>query len=407
VNPVKNVVLFTIDALRRDVFGCYGGDTGLTPFLDSLSSRAAIFTQAHSIAPFTQASFPGLLTSSYPFDFPKSQKLSTGRTLISEALKVKGITTAAFHSNPYLSAYFGWNRSWDTFYDSMQEEVDDLSPYIKGNVLNTKVESWLEGHVRVQEYQPFFLWVHYMDVHEPYVPTARYLKQVDPSIGLSNQEMFRLFQEVILKRDASDAKTVDLLHQLYRAHVLEIDDYAKELFQILERHGVLADSTVIITTDHGDEFGEHGGLSHDGKFYSELVHVPLLIINPPEGAGETCDTLVSGLDIPPTAMNLFGLEPHESFQGQTLFPFSAYRESGCYGEAIGKLSHKVKETDRPAFYYRQGTLKVIYRQEEEHWELYDLEADPEELQNIIADSPKAEAMREKLQPRISRAINYT
>jgi arylsulfatase A-like enzyme len=407
VISVKNVILFTIDTLRRDVFSCYGGDEGLTPFLDSLTSGATLFTQAHSIAPFTQASFPGLLTSSYPFDFPKSQKLATGRTLISEALKSKGITTAAYHSNPYLSGFFGWNRGWDSFYDSMQDDVDDMSPYIKGDVLNRKVERWLEGHVQGTDYRPFFLWVHYMDVHEPYVPEQQYLKQVDPSIALSKQEMFRLFQEVILKRDASDPETVALLHQLYRAHVLEVDGYARALFETFERRGVLQDSTVIVTTDHGDEFGEHGGLSHDGKFYSELVHVPLLVVNPPEGAGQSCDTLVSGLDIPPTVMALFGLEPHESFQGRPLYPLSGYRQSGCYGEAVGKLSHKVKETDRPAFYYREGFLKVMYRQEEDRWELYDLEADPGEQHNIIDQSPKAEAMREKLQPRISRAANYS
>lgn len=402
---MKNVVLFTVDALRRDVFGCYGGDAGLTPFLDSLASKATVFAQAHSVAPYTQASFPGLLTSSYLFDFPRSQKLSAERTLISEALQSKGITTAAFHSNPYLSAYFGWNRGWDSFYDSMQDDVDDLSPYIKGNVLNQRVERWLEGHVRSPEYQPFFLWVHYMDVHEPYVPAPQYLNQVDPSIDLSEQEMFQLFQKVVLKRDTSDPKTVDLLHQLYRAHVLEIDSYARQLFHILERRGVLSDSTVIVTTDHGDEFGEHGGLSHDGKFYSELVHVPLLIVNPPEAVGENSSTLVSGVDIPPTVMRLYGFEPHRSFKGRPLYPLSGYAEAGCYGEAIGKLRHKVSETDRPAFYYREGSYKVMYRQEEETWELYDLQDDPGEVRNIFADSAVAKAMRQKLLPRISRGVN--
>ncbi|MBN1838071.1 MAG: sulfatase [Spirochaetales bacterium] len=404
---MKNVVLFTIDTLRRDVLGCYGGDAGLTPFLDSQVEKATVFAGAHSVAPYTQASFPGLLTSTYLFDFPKSQKLATGRTLISEALKAKGIATAAYHSNPYLSGFFGWNRGWDSFYDSMQDDVDDMSPYIKGDVLNKKVDRWLESHVQGDGHRPFFLWVHYMDVHEPYVPEERYLKQVDPSIGLSKQEMFRLFQEVLLKRDASDPKINELLHQLYRAHVLEVDDYARELFGILQSRGVLEDTTVIVTTDHGDEFGEHGGLSHDGKFFSELVHVPLLVVNPPEGAGEGCDTLVSGLDIPPTVMRLFGLDPHESFQGQPLYPLDRYRESGCCGEAIGKLSHKIKETDRPAFYYREGALKVTYRQEEDRWELYDLEADPLEEHNIIDQSPKAKAMREKLQPRIGRAASYS
>ena len=403
---MKNVILFTIDTLRRDVFKCFGGESGLTPFLDSLAANATLFTQAHSIAPYTQASFPGLLTSTYLLDFPRSQKLSTGRTLISEALHDNGISTAAFHSNPYLSSFFGWNRGWDYFYDSMQDEVDDLSPYIKGNTLNAKVERWLETYLHQGQERPFFLWIHYMDVHEPYIPESEHLRSIDASIELSRQDMFRLFQEVILKRDASDPETVALLHQLYRAHVREVDSYAKQLFEIFARKGILNDSTIIVTTDHGDEFGDHGGLSHDGKFYSELVHVPLLIVNPPECAGAICDNLVSGLDIPPTILKLFGLPPHENFQGQALYPLGAYQESGCYGEAIGKLSHKIKESDRPAFYYQEGVLKVIYRQEDDRWELYDLEADPLEKYNIIADSPDAQAMKEKLQPRLIRADNY-
>lgn len=403
---MKNVILFTIDTLRRDVLGCYGSDRGFTPFLDSQAAKATLFRRAHSVAPYTQASFPGLLSSSYLFDFPKSQKLAAGRTLISEALKAHGITTAAFHSNPYLSDFFGWNRGWDRFYDSMQEDVEDMSPYIKGHVLNQKVDRWLEDYVQGGEYRPFFLWVHYMDVHEPYVPEERYVKQVDPSISLSKQEMFRLFQEVILKRDIADPKTVALLQSLYQAHIVEVDAYAKELFGILDRRQVLADSTVIVTTDHGEEFGEHGGLSHDGKFYSELVHVPLLVVNPPEAAGESCDTLVSGLDVSPTVMGLLGLLPHESFQGQPLYPLARYRESGCYGEAMGKLSHKIKETDRPAFSYREGALKIVYRMEGDQWALYDLETDPTEGHNIIDQSPKARAMREKLLPRISRAASY-
>ena len=403
---MQNVVLFTIDTLRRDVFGCYGSESGVTPCLDSLTPKATLFTMAHAIAPFTQASFPGILTSSYPFDFPKSEKLAAGRILISEALKANGIMTAAFHSNPFLSAYFGWNRGWDSFYDSMDDEVDHYSPYIKGDVLNRKVNRWLENRTSSDADRPFFLWLHYMDVHEPYVPEDQYLERVDPSIDLSKREMFRLFKDVVLNRDVSDDGTVALLHRLYRAHVLEVDSYAHEFFGMLATHGVLESSTVIVTTDHGEEFGEHGGLSHDGKFYSELVQVPLLVVNPPEAVAKSCDTLVSGLDIAPTIMALFGLQPHDSFQGAPLYPLGSYKQKSCFGEAIGKLSHKVKQSDRPAFYCREGALKVVYREEEDCWELYDLEKDPGEQHNIIDQSPEAQSMQAKLQPRIDRAANY-
>jgi len=407
---MKHVILFTIDTLRRDALGVYGNKEGLTPFLDSLAAGSVVFTQAHSVAPYTQASFPGILTSSYLFDTPRAQKLSTQRTLISEALKSKaggpaaaaGITTAAFHSNPYLSGYFGWNRGWDSFYDSMQEEVEDMSPYMSGDVINGKVDAWLGSHRAAAGDKPFFLWVHYMDVHEPYVPERKYIERVDGSIGLSREQMFALFKEVVLPRDASSPETVQLLHKLYQAHVCEVDEYAGQLFGILEKHGVLDDSCVIVTTDHGDEFGEHGSLSHDGKMYDELVHVPMMIVNPPEGGGSVCDTLVSGLDLPPTILHLFGLEPEANFQGSSIFPLEGYPEKGVYGESVGKLVHKIKENDRPAYYYREGRWKVIYRQEEDAWELYDLIEDPQERSNRMESAPEAERMKQALKPRIDR-----
>jgi arylsulfatase A-like enzyme len=400
---MKHVILFTIDALRRDTLGLYGNTQGFTPFLDSLAVDSVVFTQAHSVAPYTQASFPGILTSTYLFDTSKEQKLSEKRTLISEALKrragAKEITTAAFHSNPYLSGYFGWNRGWDTFYDSMQDEVEDMNPYIKGDAINQKIDSWLGS---VDTGKPLFLWVHYMDVHEPYVPERRYIDLVDGSIKLSKEQMFALFKEVVLPRDVSNPQTVQLLRKLYQAHVCEVDEYARQLFTVLEKHNVLRDSTVIIATDHGEEFGDHGSLSHDGKMYAELVHVPQLIVNAPEKRGEISDTLISGLDIPPTILNLYGLEPEQNFQGRSLFPLSKYPKKGLYGEAVGKLAHKIRDTDRPAYYYREEQWKVTYRQEENSWELYDLDEDPEERLNRIDNAEETEGMKQALQTRIDR-----
>jgi len=395
---MRNVVLFTIDTLRRDVFGCYGNRENLTAFLDSLEGDSLIYAQAHSVAPFTQASFPGILTSSYIFDAPRSPKLAPNRTLISEALQEHGVVTAAFHSNPYLGAYFGWNRGWDIFYDSMEEDVNDFNPYIKGMQLNEKVDRWLGSR---STDDPFFLWVHYMDVHEPYVPPEEFLQRIDGPPSLSKDEMFGLFKEVVLPRDVTNQQTIELLRKLYKAHVCEVDEYAKRFFDVLARNKVLSNTTVIITTDHGEEFGEHGGLSHDGKMYAELVHVPQLIVNPPEGKSSVYESLVSGLDIAPTIMSLFGFSPHANFQGQSLFPLDRSDRS-VFGESIGKRHHKVRETDRPAYFYREGKLKVMYREEEDSWELYDLESDPFEKQNIADTSPSSEEMKQKLRPRIGR-----
>lgn len=107
---MKNVVLLTIDTLRKDVLGCYGSHLNLTPNLDELARCALVYTNHISAGPYTQASFPAILTSSYFLEFGEPKKLSDRRTVVSEVVKRGGFTTAAFHSNPYISTYLGWNR---------------------------------------------------------------------------------------------------------------------------------------------------------------------------------------------------------------------------------------------------------------------------------------------------------
>jgi len=394
--------LLTVDTLRKDVLGCYRNKDGLTPFIDSLQYKCIKFTNAQSTGPYTQASFPGILTSSYYLEYGRQKKCSPKRTLISEVLKKSGITTAGFHSNPYLCDYFGWNRGWDVFYDSMKDDVSDKIPYIKGDGINDKVDQWLSSYIKDNNYRPFFLWTHYMDVHEPYIPTKEYLNKVDSSINLSEDEMLDLFKNIILKRDVSNKETVKLLKKLYDAGVCETDNYVKEFFSILEKYNILKDTTIIITTDHGDEFGEHNGLSHDGKMYSELISSPLLIYRYNRTQSEVCDNLVSNIDIPPTILYLFGLEPFEKFRGYSMLPLKNYPQKGVFGEAIGKTSNHEKETDKPIYFYQENDLKIIFREANQSWKMYDINEDSQELNNLINTSAKSEYMKKKLMPYINR-----
>lgn len=392
----NNVILFTIDTLRKDVVGCYGNGKSYTPFLDSIQDKCIRFNNCQSVGPYTQASFPGILTSTYYFEFGREKQLSPKRTIISEVVKNGGFTTAGFHSNPYLSGFFGWNRGWNTYYDSMMDQVTDMVPYILGDVINAKVDKWLESHTAKSDYSPFFLWAHYMDVHEPYVPKPEYLQRIDPQLKMSDEDMFKLFKEVILPRNSSDPAKNEILKKLYLAHVLEVDDYARQFFANLERNGVLDNSIVIITSDHGDEFNDHGSLSHDGKMYNELINVPLLVYIPNLEGNVVSDAIVSGVDIPPTIAKLFNLDTPESYCGQSLLPVEDYKPKSCFGEAIGKLQHKVLPSDRPAYFYQEENLRISYRVEDNRWELYDLETDAGEKKNIITCSPQAEVLKQKL-----------
>lgn len=392
----KNVILLTIDTLRKDVIGCYGEGESYTPFLDSIQDKCVRFNNCQSVGPYTQASFPGILTSTYYFEFGREKQLSSKRTIISEVLKKGGFTTAGFHSNPFLSGFFGWNRGWNTFYDSMMDQVSDHAPYILGDVINTKVDSWVKNHTVNDDYTPFFLWAHYMDVHEPYVPKQEYIARIDSDLKINDDEMFQLFKDVVLPRDTSDVQKNELIKKLYLAHVLEVDDYAKQFFENLEALGVLKDSIVIITSDHGDEFGDHGSLSHDGRMYNELINVPLMIYDADCENNQVSDAIVSGVDIPPTIAKMFNLATPESYCGQPLLPIENYISKGSFGEAMGKLQHKIQPSDRPAYFYQEENFRISYRIEDGKWELFDLSTDAAEQQNIIETAKEAADLKQKL-----------
>ena len=113
------------------------------------------------------------------------------------------------------------------------------------------------------------------------------------------------------------------------------------------------------------------------------------------------DTEVSGVDIPPTIASIFGLESPEGWHGQSLMQLNQYRPKGTFGEAIGKLQHKVKETDCPVYFYQEGMMRISYRVENDYWELFDLSNDPREQNNIIETSSAAVEMKENLYKHIA------
>ena len=183
------------------------------------------------------------------------------------------------------------------------------------------------------------------------------------------------------------------------AKIAETDSYIKELFDIFSSHNLADNSVVIITSDHGDEFSEHGGLSHDGKMYCELINVPLLVYDTSSGS-HTIEAPVSLIDIPPTICDLMNVEPAPSFKGASLYPLDKTQGRTLYGEAMGKIGHKEKEEDKPIYYMIEDGVKVIYRAEGDRWEAYDISSDPGETTDISKSLP--EDKKDKLNSFISR-----
>jgi arylsulfatase A-like enzyme len=439
---VENVILITIDSLRADHLSCYGYQKRTTPNLDELSKKGFLFTQAFSNGPWTPASFPSILTSSYSLQYPYSAHLSPQRIMLSEVLKREGYLTGGVHCCPYLSSFYGYNRGFETFRDflfdnyGVQDKINELtkghgnfttkigkkikdvfgesssiyrflkvfhsemykimnrdrsenfldivSKYAKAETINREVISWLENGVNGK----FFLWIHYMDVHIPYTPRTEYMNQIgsplpeEIRIRELNEKLFK-YRGAYNKRVNMSEDELRLMIDLYDAELRHADEAIGSLLEEITRIGLLDNTLVIVTADHGDEFLEHGSVAHSPKLYDELLHVPLIFYAPEIDKGKIIDDLVSLLDLAPTIVDVLGIKKPEQWLGESLLPLikgeQTRIDNGVISEVLAGSKRKTA--------YRTKKWKFILDEEKNAYELYDLENDRKEKNNVAEENP--------------------
>lgn len=417
----KNVVLITIDSLRADHVSCFGYHRKTTPNIDRFAKKGVLFTQAFANGPGTPQSFISILTSTYPLMFNGWKgRLSIQRKTIAQVLKRHGYATAAFHSNPYLSSYFNYNRGFDLFEDFLHESSEKASsdisikymvgklmtlrkiwrnlprakileklpplreayvryklqselPYRKAEIINRKAFSWLSRNK-----ENFFIWLHYMDVHSPYRPPKKFL----PCSSIYCKALIPISSDLLF--DFSKDEIYEIVEGrkiLYDGEIRYIDYFIGQLFRKIKEIGVWADTFVILTADHGDEFMEHGDFGHHHKLYDEILHVPLIISGPGIKEGHRINDPVGLIDISPTILDLLGINDiPESFMGKSLVPFLRGRSPSKKRVIISETSHEGKTY----LSYRTHKWKYIYVFDEKGWthKLYDIQKDPKEKENI-------------------------
>lgn len=410
---VENVLLVTVDALRADHCGFLGYDGGTTPFLDVLAGESLVFESAFAVGPGTPSSFASLFSSRYPLEFGGYEGFSRTRPSLPEHLARRGVTTAGVHSNPYLSRHYGYDRGFDHFEDSFEESAEPgLLDRVKteaGVLLSRNETAYRLGRrlflAVFDEEKPYvdatettdrvldrlsaapdrsFAWVHYLDVHGPYRPPGTYLERdLPPSRVESLNEHLAAGDTDLTERDLAD------LEALYDGELRYVDAELERLFEALEERGRLAETAVVVTADHGEEFMDHGRLGHHPDLYDELVHVPLLVWLPP-GARESLDVTATGrvsgqvslLDVAPTVTDLLGVDQDPRFGGR-----SVLRESGHPVVSEVSNPHGVLKVDdrfrRRSV--RDGGWKFVAGPDGET--LYDLERDPGEREDLREERP--------------------
>jgi arylsulfatase A-like enzyme len=346
---VSNVVLVTVDSLRADAIGPYDSDRR-TPVMDKLAERGTVFERAFANGNWTPFSFPSMMGSS-PVFADDGQIGVSGVETIAETLSDAGFDTGGFNAaNGFLTEHWGYDDGFDEFEPFVASVGSSL--YSRYLATHPTVEAWLQlatspvrrissrlrgnsddrpfldtsrmfdvEHAATEFVEqadgPFFLWVHYMDAHTPYVPAPRYIREVS-SDRVGTHRMLHAHTRTGLGWDVGERTLADL-RTLYQAAVRQVDASVGRLLDTLSANDIADDTAVVVAGDHGEEFQEHGHLAHYPKLYDELIRVPL-VVDVPGAEGRRIDGQVGLDDVPPTVTALLDVDAPGEWAGTSLAP---------------------------------------------------------------------------------------
>ncbi len=387
----RNVILITIETLRADHVSCYGYHRTTTPYIDSLARDGVLFKNAISPSSWTPPAMASMMTSLYPMSHGvtsgiiadgeafEQEVLDDGFSTLAESLRQEGYTTFGAVSNVHLQGDLGFSQGFDYYYCRL---LDDAA------TLNERVLSWKNV---LKESDPFFLWVHYFDPHDPYFQRDPWFDEYAsgrcrPAEGPYTEWMLPLQQNVdVFKKNTA---ALQCLIDGYDSEINYVDAHIQKLI-----HGLELDDPclLIVTSDHGEEFLERGYLGHGQSVKQELVHVPLIVRMPGAGhRGKVVERFVSTLDIMPTVLGVLGIENPSGIAGSDLFGnggLAQARESAVYSD-VSKW-YVIKAVLHDGF-------KYIYNYCRKQEELYDLEKDPYEKINLVPYRPELAGQLQQL-----------
>jgi arylsulfatase len=407
-DPVPGVLLISVDTLRADRLGSYGYRLDTSPNIDALAARGVRFENASVQWPKTWPSMASLLSGAYPkttsIQF-QQRVLPQSLLMLSEVFGNAGYASAAVVSNFNVGRALGFDQGFDHFVESWQAKYEEeqgpgvfvnepgkVKNYTNATLVTDQGLRWLKSR---DAGKPFFLWLHYMDPHGPYLPPPEYKRLFEgqhrnvrvPSHLLPKyQEQMRL-----------DEVTYDLGHYnaQYDREIRYLDDELGRLFAALDELGI-GDSLIVLTADHGESMGEHKYYFEHGALpYQPTAHVPLIVAQ--RGAiegGRTVEQPVGLIEVAPTLAELSGIAVPTSHEGVSLagvirgdvsppLPPRVFTEGG-YSVQNSQLT--VREGRWKLIHIRSPRERTWMTGEE--FELYDLNADPEELTNVANDFPE-------------------
>jgi len=321
IKPYPNVLLYIVDTVRADHIGLYDYDPEISPRVDAFADRSIAFMDAVAQTPWTRASVASILTGLYPDNHHANsgdEKLAEEFVTLAEIVSRQGYQSAAFVTNGNLAPEFGLDQGFDTYVHLKERGVE---VHRRAEELHAEAIGWLGERSKEQ---PFFLYVHATDPHAPYTPPAGFQKEFAPNLRYPEASSLQVITELFKgERQADDHLREDLV-RLYDAEIAYWDHEFGNLLDSLENAGLADETIVVLVSDHGEEFTEHGGWQHSTSVHSEQIQVPFVIHLPLEwGAGTRVPTPVQHVDIFPTLLDLLGFENEgvaRKLDGRSLVP---------------------------------------------------------------------------------------
>ncbi len=386
-----NVVMLTIDTLRADHLKQYGYHRPVAERLERFGFTT--FERCSSTANWTRPTTASILTGLYPSShgaFEMNSRLSSRAETILEVTASQGAATGYFTANINASDVFGYAQGVETkLADPTRPDqpwggttfgqlVAAHSNLQDGMVLNRYVLGFLEGALADR----FHLYVQYNDPHEPYRPPQSYVETYDPNYpGRIVDKPRRWFRVTDREQEHSEAR--------YDGEIDRSVDAIVQVLELLEQHGVLDDTLVILTADHGEEFRDHGNWTHAKTSYQEMLHIPLLI-RPPRAPGVSrVSEIVSQVDLYPTVLDYLDLPIPEQLPGRSLRP-------GIEGTTIASAERPVLSESHHSqtWSYQRSGFKLLVAEGGEIRELYQLAEDPRESNNLATKAEFASLVEE-------------
>jgi arylsulfatase A-like enzyme len=399
-----NIVLISVDTLRPDHLGCYGYSRDTSPRINRLAAEGALFENAISSTSWTLPAHCAMLTGladTVHGCLDMDQRLDDSRTTLAERLREVGYATVGFFSGPGLHPVFGLAQGFDkyvdcTSYADVTIKVMTAGQGLDGGVVESRsnaditnpkvyreVQAWLKRNQR----RPFFMFIHMWDVHFDFIPPPPYDTKFDGDYrGTVTGENFIVDPSINAKMPERDREHIVAL---YDGEIAWTDEHIGKILDDLDSLGLRDATVVMLLSDHGEEFFEHGRKGHRQTLYDEVIRIPLIVRYPGRiPAGQRFREQARMVDVVPTLLELAGMPVPADVMGQSLVPLFSGRRLGADTLAVSELFSVGRELRS----FRRPDRKMIYNEQTTGAMFYNLAADPGEMAPLPDASSQTAAL---------------